>query len=63
MPQPYVSSRRLAANSLSAMLAAIEVYNKPRMEYRDEVTVLMVVNAWELAMKAALRKASCGVVR
>ncbi|MCV7496999.1 DUF3644 domain-containing protein [Micrococcus luteus] len=58
MPQPYVSSRRLAANSLSAMLAAIEVYNKPRMEYRDEVTVLMVVNAWELAMKAALRKAS-----
>lgn len=39
------------------MLAAIEVYNKPRMEYRDEVTVLLVVNAWELALKAALKKA------
>ena len=58
MPKPYVSSRRMVANSLSAMLAAIEIYNKPRMEYRDEVTVLLVVNAWELALKAALNKAS-----
>lgn len=57
MPQPYVSSRRLVGNSLSAMLAAIEVYNKPRMEYRDEITVLLVVNAWELALKAALKAA------
>ena len=57
MPQPYVSSRRLVANSLSALLAAIEVYNKPRMDYRDEVTVVLVVNAWELALKAALRQA------
>ena len=57
MPQPYISHRRMAANSLSAMLAAIEIYNKPRMEYRDEVTVLLVVNAWELALKAALKKA------
>ncbi|GAA4687714.1 DUF3644 domain-containing protein [Kocuria gwangalliensis] len=57
MPKPYVSSRRLVANSLSAMLSAIEVYNKPRMEYRDEVTVVLVVNAWELALKAALRQA------
>lgn len=58
MPRPYVSARRMAANSLSAMLAAIEIYNKPRMEYRDEVTVLLVVNAWELALKAALKKAN-----
>lgn len=58
MPRPYVSSRRLVANSLSAMLAAIEIYNKPRMEYRDEVTVLLVVNAWELALKATLKKAN-----
>lgn len=38
------------------MLAAIEVYNKPQMTYRDEVTVMLVVNAWELALKATLRK-------
>lgn len=56
MPQPSISYRRLVSNSLSAMLAAIEIYNKPRMEYRDEVTVLLVVNAWELALKAALKK-------
>ncbi|GAB3823064.1 DUF3644 domain-containing protein [Tessaracoccus terricola] len=28
------------------------------MEYRDEVTVVLVVNAWELALKAALRQAN-----
>lgn len=38
------------------MLSAIEVYNKPQMTYRDEVTVMLIVNAWELALKAALRQ-------
>lgn len=56
MAAPYVSIRRLTDNSLSAMLSAIEVYNKPQMTYRDEVTVMLVVNAWELALKATLRQ-------
>lgn len=56
MSAPYVSIKRLVDNSLSAMLAAIEVYNKPRMTYRDEVTVMLIVNAWELALKATLRQ-------
>lgn len=56
MSAPYVSIKRLVDNSLSAMLAAVEVYNKPQMTYRDEVTVILVVNAWELALKAALRQ-------
>ncbi|CAJ1494215.1 DUF3644 domain-containing protein [[Mycobacterium] kokjensenii] len=43
-------------NSLAAMLAAVEVYNKPQMSYRDEVTVILIVNAWELALKATLRQ-------
>lgn len=38
------------------MLSAIEVYNKPQITYRDEVTVILIINAWELATKAALRK-------
>lgn len=38
------------------MLSAVEVYNKPQMTYRDEVTVMLVVNAWELALKATLRR-------
>lgn len=43
---------------MAAMLAGVEVYNKPRMAYRDEVTVMLIVNAWELALKATLRKAN-----
>lgn len=56
MGAPYVSSRRLVDNAISAMLAAVEIYNKPRMTYRDEVTVIAIVNAWELTLKATLRK-------
>lgn len=56
MSAPYVSIKRLVDNSLAAMLAAVEVYNKPQVTYRDEVTVMLVVNAWELALKATLRQ-------
>jgi hypothetical protein len=56
MRAPYVSSKRLVDNSMSAMLAAVEIYNKPRVTYRDEITVITIVNAWELALKATLRK-------
>ena len=56
MAAPYTSSRRLVGNSISAMLCAIEVYNKPTITYRDEVTVILAINAWELALKAALRQ-------
>ena len=31
MSAPYVSIKRLVDNSLAAMLAAVEVYNKPQM--------------------------------
>ncbi|MDV6305364.1 hypothetical protein R3P93_22600 [Rhodococcus cerastii] len=56
MSAPYVSIKRLVDNSLAAMLAAVEVYNKSQMTYRDEVAVMLVVNAWELALKATLRQ-------
>lgn len=56
MSAPYVSIKRLVDNSLAAMLAAVEIYNKPQMTYREEVTVMLVINAWELALKAALRQ-------
>jgi hypothetical protein len=38
------------------MLASIEIYNKPRIDYRDELVVILLVNAWELALKAVLSK-------
>lgn len=54
---PYVSAKRLVENSMSALLGAVELYNKPTVTYRDEITVMLIVNAWELALKAALRQA------
>lgn len=50
------SWRRLLANAMSAMLGAIEIYNKPRFAYRDEVFVVLLINAWELLLKAMVSK-------
>lgn len=50
------SYRHLIRNSKSALLAAIEIYNKPRIEYRDECFVILLLNAWELLLKAILSK-------
>lgn len=47
---------RLRDNSKSAMLAAIEIYNKPQFKYRDECFVILLINAWELILKALLSK-------
>ena len=57
MARPYVSHKKLCDNSRAAMLAAIEIYNKPQTMYREQVVTVLVVNAWELILKAALRKA------
>jgi hypothetical protein len=46
----------LLGNGKAALLAAIEVYNKPRIEYRDECFVILLLNAWELIIKALLSK-------
>ena len=46
----------LVSNAISAMFAAIEIHNKPVFQYRYEVCTLLVVNAWELALKAYIAK-------
>ncbi len=46
----------LIGNCQAAMMAAIEVYNKPMFQYRDECTVILLLNAWELLLKAILVK-------
>lgn len=48
--------RSLVANARSAMFAAVEIHNKPVFEYRYEVCTLLVINAWELALKAYIAK-------
>jgi hypothetical protein len=43
-------------NAKAAMLAAIELYNKPSVAYRDDTVAILLVNAWELLLKALLSK-------
>lgn len=38
--------------SVSAMLSAIEIYNKPNFKYREETFSILCINSWELLFKA-----------
>ena len=44
----------LAKKSLAASLAAIEIYNKPSFSYREETFAILMINAWELLLKARI---------
>ncbi len=46
--------RSLLDKSVSSMLSAIEIYNKPDFGYREETFAILAVNAWELLLKAKL---------
>jgi hypothetical protein len=45
-------SQELLDRAIAAMVAAIEVYNKPNFPYRTEAFAVLAVNAWELLLKA-----------
>ena len=53
---------RLADASINAALAAIEIYNKPDFRYREQSFVVLMVNAWELLIKAKIVSDSGGEV-
>ncbi len=42
----------LLEKSIQAVLSAIELYNKPIFSYREESFSILMVNAWELLLKA-----------
>lgn len=46
----------LVKNSIAAYFAAIEIHNKPNIAYRYETVTLLMMNAWELALKAYVKK-------
>lgn len=48
--------RGLLKNSIAAYLSAIEIHNKPNIAYRYETATLLMVNAWELLLKAYVWK-------
>lgn len=52
----FGSYRALLGSAVAALAAAIEIYNKPNFRYREECSVILLVNAWELALKACLSR-------
>jgi hypothetical protein len=46
----------LVKNAVSAYFAAIEIHNKPNIAYRYETVTLLLMNAWELVLKAYIKK-------
>lgn len=45
-------SAELLDRAILAMVAAIEIYNKPGISYRNESFTILAINAWELLLKA-----------
>jgi hypothetical protein len=52
----YGSYRKLRDNSVAALVSSIEIYNKPLIDYRNEISTILLINAWELLLKAILSK-------
>lgn len=48
----------LLEKSISSMLSAIEIYNKPDFKYREETFAILSINSWELLFKAQILKNS-----
>ena len=44
----------LLNKSIQAALSSIELYNKPNFSYREESFTILMVNAWELLLKAKI---------
>ena len=54
---PRAKYMNLIDKSVDAALAAIEIYNKPDFRYREEAFAILMLNAWELLLKAKIVKA------
>ena len=48
--------KQFLEKSKKAALSAIELYNKPNFDYREESFVILMVNSWELLFKAKILK-------
>jgi hypothetical protein len=46
----------LVEKAIHAAVAAIEIYNKPGFRYREESFAILMLNAWELLLKARILK-------
>lgn len=55
--RPSLHSKMLD-KAVSAMSAAVEIYNKPSFPYREESFSLLALNAWELLLKSRILQQS-----
>lgn len=46
--------KAILEKSVAACVSAIEIYNKPDFKYREEIFSILLVNAWELLLKAKI---------
>lgn len=42
----------LLEKSIACAVSAIEIYNKPDFKYREETFSILMINSWELVLKA-----------
>lgn len=57
---PKAKYQTLIDKSIEAALSAIELYNKPNFNYREESFAILMLNAWELLLKAKVLKDNKG---
>ena len=53
----------MARYAHEALLAAIETYNKPRTEYKEQTVAFLLVNAWEILAKVRVIQMNGGKVQ
>lgn len=51
---------QLVDKSIASILSSIEVYNKPDFKYREESFSILLINSWELLLKAKIAKENRG---
>lgn len=52
--------KTLLEKSIAAAISAIEIYNKPDFKYREETFSILMINSWELLLKAKILKNNSG---
>jgi hypothetical protein len=45
-----------------ALLAAVEIYNRPKAEYKEQTVAFLLVNAWEVLIKARIVQQNGGKI-
>lgn len=53
----------MARCALEVLLAAVEIYNKPKAEFREQTVAFLLISAWEVLMKARIVQQNGGKIQ